>query len=71
MDLLKDIEKGKVFPVYFFCGAEKYLMEDALGRNSGEFRGHHTYFLTPDFRSHIIGAWQELQGPLHQAIRTT
>lgn len=30
MDILKDLEKGKVLPVYLFCGSEKYLMEEAL-----------------------------------------
>src|SRR3990170_3378159 len=30
MDILKELEKGKVLPVYFFCGSEKLLMEEAL-----------------------------------------
>src|SRR3972149_1960567 len=29
-ELLRDIEKGKILPVYLFCGSEKYLMEEAL-----------------------------------------
>ena len=30
MDLLKELEKGNILPVYFFCGSEKLLMEEAL-----------------------------------------
>lgn len=30
MDLIKDIEKGKILPVYLFCGSERQLMEEAL-----------------------------------------
>jgi DNA polymerase-3 subunit delta len=29
-ELLKDLEKGRVLPVYLFCGSEKYLMEETL-----------------------------------------
>lgn len=30
MDILKEMEKGNVLPVYLFCGTERYLMEEAL-----------------------------------------
>lgn len=30
MDLIKELEKGNILPVYLFCGSEKYLMEEAL-----------------------------------------
>lgn len=30
MDLLKELEKGNIRPVYLFCGSEKYLMEEAM-----------------------------------------
>lgn len=34
-ELLKNLEKGNILPVYLFCGTEKYLMEEALKKVEG------------------------------------
>lgn len=34
-ELLKNLEKGNVLPIYLFCGTEKYLMEEALKKVEG------------------------------------